>query len=114
KRAPTALVVHENVEPAERRDRLRRDGIHAFARGDVAGDERFRRGCIVAVRTRSNYDFGAGIEKALRDGCADAARAASDQGTTPDEFFREIEFVGHEMFLRRWVNVSGAVIRAPG
>ena len=35
-------------------------------------------------------------------------------GTVADEFFREIEFVGHEMFLRRWINVFGAVIHVAG
>jgi hypothetical protein len=68
----------------------------------------------VEAAERRDHDFGAGIEKALRDGRADAARPAGDQGTAAGEFFREIEFVGHEMFLRRWVNISGAVIQAVG
>jgi hypothetical protein len=98
-RAPTARVVHENVEAAERRERLRRDSRHASARRDVAGDERRRRGGVIAARARSDHDVSPGIEKALRDGCADAARPSGDEGTAADEFFREIEIVGHEMFL---------------
>jgi hypothetical protein len=62
----------------------------------------------------SDHDLGPGIEKALRDGRADAARPSGDQGTAADEFFREIEFVGHEMFLRSWARISGAVIQAAG
>src|SRR6185437_10568490 len=108
-RAPTARVVHENVEAAERRDRLRRDRLHAFAPGDVAGEERCRRGRIVITCARSDHDFGAAIEEALRDGRADAARASGDEGTAAAEFFREIEFVGHERSLRRWAYVSGVV-----
>src|SRR6185437_4205841 len=93
KRARTARVVHEDVETAERRERLCRDRLHAFARGDVAGDEGCRRGCILVGCTCSDYDFGAGIEKALRNGRADAACASGDKSTAAGEFFREIEWV---------------------
>ena len=72
----TTILIH--VEAAERRERLRRDSLHAFARGDVAGDERRRRGNVIAARTRSDHDLGPGIEKALRDRRADAARPSGD------------------------------------
>jgi hypothetical protein len=98
--ARTARVVHQDVEAAERRERLCRDGLHAFARGDIAGYEGCPGGHGVVRCTRSDDDLGAGIEQALRDGGADAARASGDQGTAAAEFLREIGLVGHGMFLR--------------
>src|SRR6185312_7253140 len=62
--------------------------------------------CVAMVSTPSlvvtspDTNVGPGIEKALRDSRADAARASGDQGTAAAEFFREIGFVGHGMFLR--------------
>ena len=48
------------------------------ARSDVAGHERHLRGHIIVTRTCSDYDFGTGIEKALRDSRAVAPRASGD------------------------------------
>ena len=78
KRAPTARVVHENVQAAEHRERLRSDCAHSLARGNVAGNKRHLRGGIIVARACGDYDFGAGIEKALRDSRAVAPRASGD------------------------------------
>jgi hypothetical protein len=43
--------------------------------------------------------LGTGIEKALRDGRADPACASGNQGVSAEEFFREIEWVGHGICL---------------
>ena len=41
-------------------------------------------------------DFGAGIQKPLRDGGADAPCTAGNERTAAGEFSGEIEFVRHE------------------
>ena len=89
--ASGAGAVDQDVEAAERVDRLFGDLLRAFQGARVPGDElRALRGFLVRVAGGDDNRCAA-VEQALRGSRADAARPAGDEGALAGKFFGEIE-----------------------
>jgi hypothetical protein len=74
-----------------------RSVLMLIARPSTALGYPFRCVATSLAPASGDHDLGAGIEKALRDRRADAARASSNEGTATDELLREIELTGHDV-----------------